>query len=155
MNFSLNLLTGKYGSLPGQPAGGRFLITIPNQEGRVITVCTIDHWALDSCGLASLFGFGRDYEANEWWNNQENVEAFVTYLTTLAFPCDNWQPKEYIFSVATWQLKTYMNKLVSHPKVKRMDRFINKAHGPAHIYLYRLSIQEDFSYLNKTQKEEE
>lgn len=163
MNIYLeSALEGKFKTLPIQPAGHRYKVMVSNENQDLIQLCGLDHWAFDSCGIVSLFSFARYNPAQNWWKEKENTEAFVKFLTNLKFPCDNWIPNEYIFALAGFQFKSndkfspaYMNHLVKHPKVRRLDRFTNKAHGPAHIYMFRLSINKDFSYLDKGVKGED
>lgn len=151
---------GESQSLPIQPAGSRFRVQTEH-KGDTVTLCGLDHWAFDSCGIISLFSFGRDWEACTWWEDKENTKEFIKFLDEISFK-DGWRPQEFVFALAGYQWKKdqnsysgpYMHHLVADKRVRRMDRFTNKAHGPAHIYMFRLSFQKDFKYLDGKGDEE-
>lgn len=148
MNITLKPLNDGQ-RLPGQAAGGRFHVNVGE-----ITLCSLDHWALDSCGMVSLFAFTRDYNAPDWWRSEANTKEFIKFLKNVKFS-DGWDPKEFIFALADWQIKqtesTYtapsMHHLIADPHVMKLDQFTNKAHGPSDIHLFRLSFGLDFDFL--------
>lgn len=147
--FSINKLSNH---LPGQPAGGRFQIIWTKGE-LTHTLCGCDHWAFDSCAIMSLFGFSRNL-SESWWT-EEHTQEFVDYILSgkATAHLDYWKPGEVMFSLTDGQLHGLYNhkkwskplaNLALHPKVRLIDKFKNKSHGETIMWVFRLSLTEDF-----------
>jgi hypothetical protein len=104
-------------------------------------VCIVEEWAFTSCGVGSLMNFGY----SNWWT-KENVDRLIELLVKK--PCHGIHlAKEFYFCLSSAQVSGGcgdMNGLLKHPNVKFLDRYVNKAHGPCDMLLYRLSTQKDF-----------
>lgn len=103
-------------------------------------VCYVQTWGFDSCAVMNLYSFNGLYG----WKDKFNADEFFNFLRTVDDP--NWKPREAYFLVSTQQLKDNdtVRKLVAHPKVKAKDKFLNKAHGPNCVTLFRWSDEQDF-----------
>lgn len=105
------------------------------------TICTVKTWGFSSCAV---------WQLQDWytWNMAKGYtpEQFWEFFTTKMDGLDgDWLPTEIYFLVSDGQRNTEaFKKLVSVPNVRRIDKFLNKAHGPNHVHLYRWSAQDDF-----------
>lgn len=105
-------------------------------------ICNIHSWGFNSCAVHNLAGFN-SYLPKELLDVFD-AEEFFKFAGSCFAP--DWQAQEVYFLVSDHQLKDYaiVKKLVKHPKVKRRDRFANKAHGPNDVHLFRYSASQDF-----------
>jgi hypothetical protein len=74
---------------------------------------------------------------------EKHHEALFEFLKTAKAPNDTWCPQEFFLCLAANQL-AYLPTMLKHPCVKEVDHFLNKAHGPYKLHLFRISIQKDF-----------
>ena len=98
-------------------------------------VCFISDWAMNSCAAHALMRWNRSitFPVKEFWD-------FVSKINK------NWNPQEAYFLLSSGQLElTQFSKLVKDERVKQVDSFLNKAHGPNRVMLFRFSEQKDFS----------
>lgn len=98
-------------------------------------LCNIETWGMHSCGVFIL----------KKWNSSikyVDLDAFFAFVAELD---EDWQPEEAYFLLSTTQLGfSWSEKLVTHPCVKQVDKFTNKAHGPNTVFLFRWSAAKDF-----------
>jgi hypothetical protein len=97
-------------------------------------ICQVCEWCFASCAVNAFQSFGYKYD---WWTT-ENIDALMEWLKHNA-GVGVWKPREFYFCITNHQ-KNALTNLVTHPKVSLKDQFINKAHGEATMYLYRLSF---------------
>lgn len=117
-------------------------------------ICEYVSWAFTSCAIDAFqrLSYVAYADVNPF-NDKKIFEKLIEFLRT---KCpDNkhttWKPQEFYFCVDSGQLH-YLKALTSHPKVRRVDKFTNKAHGPNDMHLFRLSIQEDFKRFTRKLK---
>jgi hypothetical protein len=112
-----------------------------------VTLCEYQAWAFSCCGLASMYGFHNHSYNWQGPNNyallEKHHEALFEFLKTAKAPNDTWCPQEFFLCLAANQL-AYLPTMLKHPCVKEVDHFLNKAHGPYKLHLFRISIQKDF-----------
>ena len=103
-------------------------------------VCVVHTWAFSSCACYALQGF-RNYNHTF---TKESAEQFFTLLNTEE-PTSGWLPEEMYFLLTASQSSSLaIRELVNHPCVRKVDSFINKAHGGNIMKLFRYSLDNDF-----------
>lgn len=100
-----------------------------------VRVCFISDWALSSCAAHGLMHWNRclTFPVKDFWD-------FVSKIN------QNWNPQEAYFLLSSSQLE-FLNfqSLVKDSRVKQVDSFENKAHGPNRVFLFRFSHNGDFT----------
>ena len=100
--------------------------------------CKIETWGFRSCACFHLHSFESSLvsriDATEFW----------TYVTETLGAELSYNPKEVYFLLSDTQLPR-MEKLWDIPNVKKVDSFMNKAHGPNRVHLFRYSVAGDFT----------
>jgi hypothetical protein len=99
-------------------------------------LCDIRGWAFHSCACHGL----------ENWNTWAIQEAAFTgdeFWEFLSSKHLGWIPDETMLLISDTQLP-FLKKIWQHPKVKLRDKFLNKAHGPNCVYLFRYSKTGDW-----------
>ncbi len=136
--------TFSYTKLGDQPPNynNGYLINV-HCNGR--RVCQRQHWALASCGLSGLARFS-DYGG--LFSVGDDLDEFFRFLNRAVTKVedhyiDEWRAGEFIFALSDPQTESF-KALVSHPQVRLLDRWYNKAHGPNHMHLYKLSLPPEF-----------
>lgn len=137
-------------SQPGK-SGGLFYVCINGS-----TVCEAEHWAFTSCGVATLFNFkqynwmqpriakpGGGFITN-WDFLEEHHDALFQWMQSACFGSDTYIPKEFLMALSDMQV-CMLPKMLAHRKVRLVDQFMNKSHGPSAINIYRISCLEDFN----------
>jgi hypothetical protein len=71
----------------------------------------------------------------------EHVGELVKFLDT--WPPSTYKCKEYLMVLSDSQVRA-LKLFLADPHVKEVDHFLNKAHGPATLHVYRISCQKDF-----------
>lgn len=97
-------------------------------------LCKYESWAFASCGVDQLYSFN---SCASFWDEKENITALNKWLTTNS-PGGGWNPLNYMFAITETQAAN-MPGLVKHPMVKQIDEFLNEAHGPNKIMVFRMS----------------
>jgi hypothetical protein len=104
------------------------------------SVCNVNTWGFRSCAVMNLSG----------WNTYPlqtvlerfNPEQMFKFLTENN---GSWSPKEAYFLISTSQkTNPVFRKIFTLSTVKEIDSFVNKAHGPNSMFLYRWSASKDF-----------
>lgn len=107
------------------------------------TLCYLRTWGFSSCAVWMLDNFitwnfnDNRFDADQFW------EFFKTKPEGLG---EDWLTCEVYFLLADPQLGS-LKKLIEHPNVRKRDKFLNKAHGPNRVHLFRWSNEEDFPHL--------
>lgn len=119
--------------VPGHSSGvnGRILL----ENGDVF--CSVHTWGFSSCACYTLQRFHNYRSLSE-----EEVDKFFKFLCEEE-PPSGWLPTEMYFLLSSSQV-VFHTSLVSHPNVRKVDSFTNKAHGGRLLSLYRYSKQMDF-----------
>lgn len=99
--------------------------------------CTVHTWGFSSCACYTLQRFS-SYDVL----SEQQADDFFTLLCTEKSPTD-WLPTEMYFLLTPQQVNLH-TMLVSHPNVRKVDSFTNKAHGGRLVSLFRYSKQMDF-----------
>lgn len=104
---------------------------------------TLEEWSLNSCAMANFHKFD-GWQSPKALNDPLTVDALLKYLReNKDVWYHNWRPREYLFLFSANQIKLFKG-FIKNPKVKLIDRWANKSHGPNDIYLFRLSEDQDF-----------
>jgi hypothetical protein len=104
-------------------------------------ICEYQSWAFSSCGLATLYGF-KNFHRYEFLNDHHE-ELFQWLEHNIPPNGGRWKCQEYLMALSTKQ-QGLLLPMLKHPCVREVDHFLNKAHGPNYIHLYRMSLQKDF-----------
>ena len=105
-------------------------------------------WSMNCCGLHELYNV---LSGPPWWSTatQKDITSLFDWLNTRKVNTNTWRAKEWILCLSKDQVNEEMKRFVKHPKVRLLDKFRNKAHGPSSIYLYRYSMEKDFEHVEK------
>jgi hypothetical protein len=100
----------------------------------------VTSWAWHSCAAGGLDGFS----FVPLWNNRKKVDQLLEWLGT--HQLSSYNSREYHFLLSSIQKKSkYYDAFIKHPKVRLIDAYSNKAHTGNLVYVYRLSLNEDFN----------
>lgn len=103
-------------------------------------LCSLDTWGFASCAVHNLFKFN----AGGFSSSKTTADKLFAFILKKSEGL-SYQPKTMYFLLSSSQLgKPELKSLTVHPKVKQVDCFINQAHGPNKVFLYRYSDVEDF-----------
>lgn len=96
-------------------------------------ICNIHTWGFQSCAVHNLQSFGYvPTSFEDFWDYVDTLDGSLT-----------WHPGEVYFLLSDTQLLNW-RKFTEFPNVKKIDRFLNKAHGPNHVNLFRYSKAGDW-----------
>lgn len=120
-------------AVPGHSCGVSGQVFLENGD----CFCSVHTWGFSSCACYTLQTF-HGYKSL----SEEEADKFFKFLC-VEEPPSVWLPKEMYFLLTPSQVFTHIS-LVSHPNVRKVDSFINKAHGGRLLSLFRYSEQMDF-----------
>jgi hypothetical protein len=105
-------------------------------------------WSMNCCGLHELYNV---LKGHPWWSTatQKDITSLFDWLNTRKVNSNVWRAKEWILCLSKDQVSGEMKRFVKHPKVRLLDKFVNKSHEPNSICLYRYSMEKDFEYVEK------
>lgn len=113
-------------------------------------VCDYVSWSFTSCGIDSFQRMNTDPINAGVFNDQEKFNALCEFLEENSPPHAGWEPKEFYACLSTTQKSSgNFNILINDERVKEVDTFMNKAHGPNAMHLFRLSLEKDFPKMEK------
>jgi hypothetical protein len=78
----------------------------------------------------------------KWWT-KENIDRLIVALPTFKH-YSGYASSEVYLQPSDTQLKTLPTDFFEHPHIKKVDEYVNKAHGPNKVYLFRISATKDF-----------
>ena len=133
--FSVEWLVGQ--AAKGSEPAGQSSGSIGRIAYNKYTVCFVNTWGFNSCAVYNLQGFS-------YTLSKEQTEHFFAFLESDVFSKAGWLAKEAYFLLTSYQCKQN-DALISHPCVKKIDSFINKAHGGNTLSLFRYSKGKDFT----------
>jgi hypothetical protein len=110
-------------------------------------LCNMEEWLFQSCAVHGMSGMTDHYHPSVPWTTKL-VDALLEWFKEVKGAQGGWPWREVLFCITAHQ-RDQLQGLVKHPNVKLIDRFTNKAHGGAIMYLYRLSVEKDFKRVNK------
>lgn len=119
--------------VPGHVSGVNGRILLENGDD----FCSVHTWGFASCACYTLQGFHGYTSLSE-----KEADEFFKFLCEEK-PPSGWLPTEMYFLLTPPQVATQI-ALVTHPNVRKVDSFTNKAHGGRLLSLYRYSKQMDF-----------
>ncbi|MFZ2190115.1 MAG: hypothetical protein WAV48_05005 [Candidatus Magasanikiibacteriota bacterium] len=113
-------------------------------NGPKLHLCFLNTWALASCAAFSVQEFAN------CGLSKEDTNAFFDFLNSEE--CDrSWSPKEIYFLLSDSQGSLFQGRnLSTHPNVKKVDTFTNKAHSGNYVSLFRYSLAKDFIHKGTT-----
>lgn len=107
---------------------------------------SFEEWGFRCCGANLFYGFSY---ATSLLDSKEKIDALIKFLKVYDSPhSSSYRAKETYFCITDTQ-KEHLTALIEHPNVRHLDRYLNKAHGPEHMNLYRLSCSGDFNLIPK------
>lgn len=131
----LQLLPTSLHSNPQRETGNFFYVA--SKEGRKL--CTLRTWAFDSCGIWELHGMwgalGLCKSAQDLVDFCQNIETAYKYMPNRP---DSWFASEFLLSLSESIHPGWLKE--GHQKIKCIDSFLNRAHGPNKLFLYRISL---------------
>jgi hypothetical protein len=107
-------------------------------------ICNHESWMLRCCGMSGLSNLNNNVA---WWT-KENIDRLCIFLKKHKDDYSSYIAEELYISLSTSQVQMFQ-PLVNDTRMKLVDRYLNKAHGPADIFMYRLSLSEDFKKVPK------
>ncbi len=102
-------------------------------------VFNLETWAFNCCGAISITAL---------YNIPPKISVAELMLWLATQNLDGWKTEEIYFLLSCQQLnkENYprIAELTALPEVKKVDCFVNKAHGPNKLHLFRYSVKKDF-----------
>lgn len=118
-----------------KPGSGGFCELLDGGE----IICKVEEWAFSSCAPMAFFGMGANLK---WWNT-ENIARLLKFLET-ARHHSVYLAKEVYVQLSSGQKRIICQDFLNHPNIKEIDSYMNKAHGPHSVHLFRISVAKDF-----------
>ena len=125
-------------------SSGKILKISQLREGRgPQELFTVETWGMSCCGVHILKQLSyvsltlEEWEKFfEWWETKKEEDWKDMG--------DQWNPGEFYFLLSDDGKEGKQNTLLALENVKKVDTFMNHAHGPSRLHLYRYSRQKDF-----------
>lgn len=103
-------------------------------------VCNAEEWAFHSCGTMMFYNMSIN---PNWWT-KANIDRVIQALPVLSTGKSSYKAQEVYLQISSGQLKNYFQAFLTHPNIKEVDVYTNKAHGPHKLHLFRISATKDF-----------
>ena len=103
-------------------------------------VCDVEEWAFRSCAVFIFQGLTIQ---SDWWSS-ENIDRLVAYLPDMRCQSCYCPAEVYLLVSSGKGQSSLLGVLRTHPNIKEVDHFTNKAHGPNTVHLFRISAAKDF-----------
>jgi hypothetical protein len=151
----------KFSPHPSEPAqiyksGGLFCLMLGER-----VLCDYTHWGFDSCGIDLLHNF-KSYayhgltaaERRDLYDKgkmiptnfdlfRDNFDELCKFLYNTS--PRNYRPQEFLMAISDMQVTSF-GSVLNDDRIKEVDRWENKSHGPSDIHLYRISLKKDFKF---------